>query len=197
MAKKKSYVNPYKPQTAYGSNNGKGGYSKPQKTTFGKVIKVLGIIAIIYTVFSLCITMVPSFSGKTAVTISSDSMEPAIKENSIVYFDSKASYGDLKEDDIIIYYYDPKECQGVYGNEEQQITTRILSVKEDGLEVKADNVKEKDPYLVTADMYLGKATNAILQGGATIFNFFTGMAFRFVIIAIIGVWLVYDFRTKK
>ena len=168
---------------------------KTEKTTFSKVISIIGIIALIYAIAMVGFNLVTTALGISATKVPTDSMVPAIKVNSIVFTNKKVSFDELKVGDIIVYKYDPVMANDYYGSEEINIIHRIIEINNKGVIVKGDNNAYEDPYTVTADMYVSKATNVILQGAGTIFEILTGRILRIIAILLIVIWIL--FGNKK
>jgi signal peptidase len=108
-----------------------------------KIIHILAIITYICIGVYLLVCS-PMILGYTPVVVLSGSMEPTIKEKSIIYY-SKVDTSTLKEKDIITFKKD-----------KDLVTHRIVSITDDEIYTKGDANNTNDPGHITKSDVIGK-----------------------------------------
>ena len=93
------------------------------------------------------IICIPIIFGHKPLVVLSNSMEPHIKEGSIIYF-KKVPKKDIKEGNVISFKVSDKI-----------VSHRVYKVEEKGFTTKGDATSTIDPVLVTYDQVLGKVDN--------------------------------------
>lgn len=83
--------------------------------------------------------------GLKPYIVRSGSMEPAVRTGSLCLVDTKASYGCVREGDIIAY----ESSLGMY------VTHRVIRITEEGMETKGDSNLTADGISVTEKNFMG------------------------------------------
>ena len=98
----------------------------------------------------LFIVIVAYFFGIKPTIVISGSMAPKIPTGSLCFIDTKYSYSQLKENDVIVYTF-----------KKQQVIHRVVKITEEGIETKGDSNSFFDRLNVTVKNYYGKCVIAI------------------------------------
>ena len=109
------------------------------------IIKMIGQTICCNIIFLLIIYLVLYSQGNRFAVVVSGSMEPAIQTGSLCIYNTSASYGDVKEGDVIVFTRQ-------YGI---QICHRALSISPAGIETKGDANKNSDGISTTENNFNG------------------------------------------
>ena len=96
------------------------------------------------------IICLPIVFGHKPLVVLSDSMEPNIKEGSIIYY-KKVPKKEIKEGNIISFKV-----------EDKIVSHRVYKVDEKGYTTKGDATSTIDPVVITYDKVLGKVDNIVV-----------------------------------
>ena len=119
--------------------------------------KITGILVNVVLVVSICLFAIALVKylknngevdkeflfGVKPLYVTTDTMEPYIKEKSLL-FAKKYSFDEVKNGDVILYYHD-----------EKLFTHRVIEVLDDGLRTQGDNSDQMDAYTVTPSEVIG------------------------------------------
>lgn len=109
------------------------------------IIKMIGQTICCNIIFLLIIYLVLYSQGNRFAVVVSGSMEPAIQTGSLCIYNTSASYGDVKEGDVIVF----TRQDGI------QICHRALSISPAGIETKGDANKNSDGISTTENNFNG------------------------------------------
>ena len=116
---------------------------------FKGIIHVLAWICYV-AIAVYAIICIPIIFGHKPLVVLSDSMEPNIKEGSIIYY-RKVPKKDIKEGNIISFKVSDKI-----------VSHRVYKVDEKGFTTKGDATSTIDPVVITYDKVLGKVDNIVI-----------------------------------
>lgn len=97
--------------------------------------------------------------GKTPRVIVSGSMEPEIHTGSLAFIDTKVSYEDIEENDIVAFENENGDM----------VVHRAVDVTDGGIETKGDANDVSDGVTTTSDNYYGKYMFSIPNIGYVLF----------------------------
>lgn len=97
--------------------------------------------------------------GKTPRVIVSGSMEPEIHTGSLAFIDTKVSYEDIEENDIVAFENENGDM----------VVHRAIAVTDGGIETKGDANDVSDGVTTTSDNYYGKYMFSIPNIGYVLF----------------------------
>ena len=125
---------------------------------FTKVIKVLyNTLMTIIIIAGLSFVLSYAY-GIQPFVVESGSMEPQIHVGSVCFVNTRAKYEDIKLDDIIAF-----NSKGG-----MRVTHRVVSISEEGFEIKGDANETKDGPIVTREGYIGKTLFSVPKVGFVI-----------------------------
>ena len=113
---------------------------------FKTIIHILAWLSYV-AIAVYAIICIPIIFGHKPLVVLSNSMEPHIKEGSIIYF-KKVPKKDIKEGNVISFKVSDKI-----------VSHRVYKVEDKGFTTKGDATSTIDPVLVTYDQVLGKVDN--------------------------------------
>lgn len=119
----------------------------PKKILFYllSVIQIIEQTICCNIVFLLILCLILYSQDNRFAVVVSGSMEPAIQTGSLCIYNTSASYGDVKEGDVIVF----TRQDGI------QICHRALSISQAGIETKGDANKNSDGISTTEDNFNG------------------------------------------
>ena len=123
--------------------------------TFIKVIKAL-LNALMTLILIVGILFIVLFTiGIKPYVVESGSMQPTIQTGSLSFVNTKFSYDNIKENDIIAF----KNTSGT------PVTHRVIKITQKGFETKGDSNTRSDGITTTKGNYIGKTIYSIPKLG--------------------------------
>ena len=163
------------------------------------VLGVLSILLVIFGISSIRQGKMMKFFGYSYSVVVSESMEPVINVNDIIFINCNYDFDNIEKGDIVVFY-NP--------HENKNITHRVHNVLPDGsLETLGDNNHGLvDDFHVTNEYYIGKVIKygrylgigSFISNGRAVFFIALIAIFVYVIVAeVINIYRAYQLEKHK